>query len=146
MGIKLRDLEPAIVSIETALSHGLGFKVEDGKVIFVPPQSDYDKDTMKIVTKQLLQNSEGVKAIVMNSDDMTSTASKSQDWMYQAQQVFTDTLDKLTRLESIFMKTHPDFTGCFFGKDKCPDDAIMRCNNCIQRKESEGNGTQEVLL
>ena len=146
MGIKLRDLEPAIVSIETALKNGLGFKVENGKVIVIPLDLNYDVPTVHIVTKQLAQNKEGVQAIVMNSDDVTSTASKAQDWMYQAQQVFTDTLDKLTRLESIFMKTHPDFTGCFFGKDKCPDDAIMRCNNCIQRKESEGNGTQEVLL
>lgn len=146
MGIKLRDLEPAIVSIETALKNGLGFKVEDSKIIFVPPQSDYDKDTMKIVTKQLLQNGEGVKAIILSTDDVADTASKAQDWMYQTQQVFTDTLDKLTRLEIIFMKTHPGFTGCFFGKDKCPDDAIMRCNNCIQRKENGEHGTQEVLL
>jgi hypothetical protein len=138
MGIKLRDLEPAIVSIETALKHGLGFKVEDSKVIFVPPQSDYDKDTMKIVTKQLLQNGEGVKAIILSTDDVPEIASKAQDWMHQTQQVLMDTLDKLTRLEIIYMKLHPGFTGCFFGKDKCPDDAIMRCNNCIQRKDTKG--------
>jgi hypothetical protein len=127
----LLKLEAAVGSIETALRNGIKLDTAGGEINIVRPVGEYDKAKVKIIAKQLVQNKNEVKDILLSGKFVAEMLCKGQGWLSESQRVFLLTLDLWTRLDDIGSKVF-SFTECISGDKGCPEDAIITCDFCVK--------------
>tara|TARA_R100000306_G_C4364877_1_gene137121 strand:+ start:1109 stop:1531 length:423 start_codon:yes stop_codon:yes gene_type:complete len=137
----ITSLEPAIVSIETAIKNGITLLPSGEEINISPPRGDYDRESIKIVADTLVQNGKAIKAMLLDPKFMPEKLSNAQGWLSESQRVFLHTLDLWTRLEQINTSFFSDIK-CIVGEKGCPEDAIVICESCRKGR----NNTQEGLL
>ena len=127
----LLKLESAMVSIETALANGIKLDTSGGEINIVRPTGEYDKAKVKIIAKQLVQNKNEVKDILLTENFVAETLCEAQEWLSKNQRMFTDALDLWIRLDDIASRLL-SITGGFSGDQGCPEDAVVTCYFCVK--------------
>ena len=137
----ITELEPAIVAIETAIKNGLKLVASGRDIDIVPPIGNRDSPSTQISVKQLAQNQDTVRPIVLDLKWLRETLAKAQQRLSKNNREFIPEFELLIRLMHLHGIFHPD-DECITGDQGCPEDAVVACTACGKEK----HGIQETLL
>ena len=130
MDDNLLDLDRAVRIIDLAFDSGLYFKPTTEGLSVRPIEKEYDKKQAESVISALRSNSDAVKAVVNNPEEIKQRLAVSQQTLIESYERLDQQKDLWERLEAVYRRVNPDAVTCVQESGKCLDDALISCRAC----------------